>query len=119
MQIVDAVQVNVLQMPRERCLPHAKVQICRIDTRHLRPENIEEVRQLVQVPLIDRIMEQSAGEICSIQWRSVRECLPVRLLQLFAAFWSELRDIHPVIPVLESSLIDHGGTFATDVFPAG
>ena len=90
MQIVDAVQIHVLCMPRKGRFPHAKVQVCRVHTLNLDAvvliHKIKNAAQAVYVPDVLVLVIEGARDISTIDRLVERNVLPVLPLQLFIVF---------------------------------
>ena len=107
MDVVDAVQIDVFEMPCECCLPHAEIEIGSVDTRNLGTEYIQDVLQFRYVPSFLVVIEQGARHVGRVHGLVESKTLPVLVLQFRTAFGSVLiQALHPVIEVLECLGID-------------
>ncbi|KAK2496753.1 hypothetical protein MC885_005705, partial [Smutsia gigantea] len=85
-QVVDAVQVHVLRVPRERGLPHAEVQIGRVDALDDQPalllQQVLNGAQVSHVPLLRVRIKQGAADVSAVDRRTIEPGLPVLSLQI-------------------------------------
>ena len=94
-------------MPRERSLPHAKIQIGSVHSRHFRPEYVEQIGKLGYIPRGGAVIKKRARHVGAVHGLSTPDSLPVGLLELFASLRSELVKVFQVVvEVFEGSLID-------------
>ena len=85
-QVVDAVQVHVLRVPTKRRLPHAEVQVRRVDALYLHPvvfvDAVQDRAEVVDVPVLLVGVGEGPGRVRPIQRVDERYVLPVLPLQL-------------------------------------
>lgn len=72
MQVVDAVEVHVLRVPGERGLPHAEVQVGRVDALDddaaLLLDHVQKSVEMSDVPLRDVLREETASGNIRLQF---------------------------------------------------
>lgn len=88
--VVDAVQIYILEMPRERSFPHAQVKVSGIDAGDCLAKDIQQVFQFGDIPASGRIIEQRSGHIRAIHRVVESQAFPVCRLEFAAAFWRPL-----------------------------
>ena len=85
-QVVDAVEVHVLRVPAERRLPHAEVEVRRVDALDLHAvvvvDAVEDRAEPVDVPVRLVFVGERAGRVGAVQRVVERDVLPVLPLQL-------------------------------------
>ena len=78
MQVVDGVEVHVLSVPGKRGLPHAEVEVGRVDSGNghaiLIHHPIQDGAQTVDIPLLDTGVCQ-----CACENAQTRECTDQRM----------------------------------------
>ena len=86
MKVVDAVQVHVLRVPAKRRLPHAEVQVRRVDALYLHPvvlvDAVQDRAEVVDVPVLLVGVGEGPGGVRPVQRVDERDVLPVLALQL-------------------------------------
>ena len=104
--VVDAVEVHVLEVPREGALPHAQVEVGGVDAGQLLAQAVEQVLEPGDVPGGGRVLKQAAGHVGAVERAVVGQGAPVGALQLGAAPGGELVGVEQaVVEVLEGGLV--------------
>ena len=83
--VVDAVEVHVLRVPRERRLPHAEVQVRRVHALDVDAvvafHVVEDRAQAVDVPDVLVLVVERARNVGTVYRRAKRDVFPVLPLQ--------------------------------------
>lgn len=86
MEVIDAVEVHVLGVPAERCLPHPEIQVSRVDAfdRHgvVGADVIQDRTEAVYVPDVLLFVVKASGNVGAVDRRVEGHVLPEFPLQL-------------------------------------
>ena len=82
-QVIDTVQVHILRVPRERRLPHSKVEVRRVDALDLDVvHRVENGAEAIDVPVLLVGVGDGTGYVGAVDRRVERQVLPILALQV-------------------------------------
>ena len=120
MNVVVAVQIDILEMPSEGCLPHSQVEVSGIDTWHFLAQHVQQILELRNIPAPGGIAEQRARHIGAIHGIVEIQALPIRSLELLTTFWCPIfLVVNAVVEILETLLVKHIGLISAVMLPPG
>ena len=114
MEVVDAVEVHVLRVPGKGGLPHAKVEVGRVHPRDAHPKvihhRVQDGVEVVDVPLLNAGVGETAGDVRPIERLVERHILPVlafKLLEILRLGWFVSAEKSTVTLLPQSLHCDH------------
>ena len=94
MKVVDGIQIHVLRVPGERCLPHPEIKVGCVDPVDadvvVFVDKVEDRAQLVDVPFFHCRVCQRSRNVRTVDWRVEGNVLPVLAFEVFVVevVWS-------------------------------